>query len=130
LQFSDSIALVELVICIFHVALGNARERGQFKSRTAPKAGTSVKDCAFENFVDQCELGALAQLRPTAAGLERSAAHPANEVGPSKNVGAQHRPCQITVEPAPGMEARRAETIELKEIKVRSDGLGSRQPDP
>jgi hypothetical protein len=26
------------------------------------------------------------------------------------------------------MEARRAETIELKQIKVRSDGLGSRQP--
>jgi hypothetical protein len=28
------------------------------------------------------------------------------------------------------VEARRAETIEFKEIKVRSDGLGSRQPDP
>jgi hypothetical protein len=26
------------------------------------------------------------------------------------------------------MEARRAETIELKEIKVKSHGLGSRQP--
>jgi hypothetical protein len=95
--------------------------------RAAPKAGTSVKDCALENFVDHRELGALAQLRPAAAGLERSAAHPANEVGPSKNVGAQHHPCQIVVEPAPEMEARRAETFELKHIKVRSDGLGSRQ---
>ena len=28
------------------------------------------------------------------------------------------------------MEARRAETIELKQINMRSDGLGSRQPDP
>ena len=52
--------------------------------RAAPKAGTSVEDCALENFVDQWEPRALAQLRPAAAGLERSAAHPANEVGPSK----------------------------------------------
>jgi hypothetical protein len=89
-----------------------------------------MEDCAVEGYVDHCCLRALAQLRPAAAGLERSAAHPANEIGPSKNVGAQHRPCQIIDEPAPGMEARRAETIELKEIKVRGDGLGSRQPDP
>ena len=84
--------------------------------RAAPKAGTSVEDCALENFVDQWEPRALAQLRPAAAGLERSAAHPANEVGPSKNVGAQHRPCQNNVELAPGMEACKAETIELREI--------------
>ena len=96
----------------------------------APKAGTPVEDCALENFVGQWELRALAQLRPAAAGLERSAAHPANEVEPSKNVGAQHRPRQNTVEPAPGMEARRAETIERKEIRVRGDGLGSRPPGP
>ncbi len=80
--------------------------------RAAPEAGTSVEDCALLNFVDHWELTELAQLRPAAVGLERSAAHPANEVGPSTNVGAQHRPRQITVEPAPGMEARRAETIE------------------
>jgi hypothetical protein len=73
-----------------------------------------MEDCAVENVDDQCELRALAQLRSAAAGLERSAAHPANEVGPSKNVGAQHRPSLILVEPAPGMEARRVETIELK----------------
>ena len=96
--------------------------------RAAPKAGTSVEDCAVEHLVDHYALRELAQLRPAAAGLERSAAHPANEVGPSENVGAQHRPRQNIVEPAPGMEARRAETIELKEIKVRSDGLGLRQP--
>jgi len=87
-----------------------------------------MEDCALEHFVEHCELGALAQLRPTAAGLERSAAHPANEVGPSKNVGAQHRPCQNIVEPAPGMKARRAETIELKVQFKSGDGLGSRQP--
>jgi hypothetical protein len=98
--------------------------------RAAPKAGTSEEDCALENFIDQRRLRELAQLRPAAAGLERSAVHPANEVGPSKNAGAQHRPCQNIVELAPRMEARRAETIELKEIKVKSDGLGSRQPDP
>ena len=80
--------------------------------RAAPKAGTSVEDCALEGFVDHCDLRALAQLRPAAAGLERSAAHPANEVGPSKNAGAQHRPSLIPVKHAPGMEARRAETIE------------------
>jgi hypothetical protein len=96
--------------------------------RAAPKAGTSVKDCALENVVDHWELRELAQLRPAAAGLERSAAHPANEVGSSTNAGAQHRPCQNVIEPAPGMDARRAETIKLKEIKVKSDGLGSRQP--
>ena len=73
-----------------------------------------MEDCAFENFVDHYELGARAQLRPAAAGLERSAVHPANEVGPSRNVGAQHRLRQNIDEPAPGMEARRAETIELK----------------
>ena len=98
--------------------------------RAAPKAGTSVEDCAFENFVDHCELKELAQLRAAAAGLERSAAHPAHRVGPSKRAGASRRPRLIPDEPAPGMEARRAETIELKEIKVRSDGLGSRQPGP
>ena len=87
-----------------------------------------MEDCALENFVDHRTLRELAQLRPAAEGLERSAAHPANEVGPSKNVGAKHRPSLILVEPAPGMEARRAETIELKEIKVKSDGLGLRQP--
>ena len=87
-----------------------------------------MEDCAFESFTDHWELRELAQLRPAAAGLERSAAHPANEVGPSKNVGAQHRPFQNIDELAPGMEARRAETIELKQIKVRSDGLGLRQP--
>jgi hypothetical protein len=87
-----------------------------------------MEDCAFESFVDHHKLRALAQLRPTAAGLERSAAHPANEVGPSKRAGTQCRPCLIIVELAPGMEARRAETIELKVIKVKSDGLGSRQP--
>ena len=69
--------------------------------RAAPKAGTSVEDCALESFVDHCRIGALAQLRPAAAGLGRCAAHPANEVGPSKNVGAQHRPCENIVEPAP-----------------------------
>jgi hypothetical protein len=95
--------------------------------RAAPKAGTSVEDCVFENLVDHREPSALAQLRPAAAGLERSAAHPANEVGPSRNVGAQHRPSQNKVEPAPRMEARRAETIELQEVSVRSDVLGSRQ---
>ena len=98
--------------------------------RAAPKAGTSVEDCALENFVDHFVLKALAQLRPAAAGLERSAAHPANEVGTSKNVGAQHRPCQNIVEPAPGMEARRAETINHIELIVQREGLGSRQPDP
>jgi hypothetical protein len=56
--------------------------------RAAPKAGTSVEDCALENFVDHCAPKELAQLRPAAAGLERSAAHPANEVGPSKNAAA------------------------------------------
>ena len=80
--------------------------------RAAPKAGTPVEDCALENFVGQWELRALAQLRPAAAGLERSAAHPANEVGPSENVGAQHRPSENKVDPAPRMDARRAETIE------------------
>jgi hypothetical protein len=54
-------------------------------------------------------------LRPAAAGLERSAANPANEVGPSKRVGASRRPCRNIDEPAPGMEARRAETIERKD---------------
>jgi hypothetical protein len=98
--------------------------------RAAPKAGTSVEDCALENFVDHWELRALAQLRPAAVGLERSAAHPAHEVGPSENVGAQHRPCQNIVEPAPGMEARRAETIERRELFKNGDGLGSRQPGP
>ena len=73
-----------------------------------------MEDCAFENFDDHWKLTELAQLRPAAAGLERSAAHPANEVGPSRNVGAQHRLRQNIDEPAPGMEARRAETIELK----------------
>jgi hypothetical protein len=73
-----------------------------------------MEDCAHENFVDHCVLKELAQLRRAAAGLERSAAHPANEVGPSRNVGASRRPCQNIVEPAQGMEARRAETIELK----------------
>jgi hypothetical protein len=91
---------------------------------------SSVEDCAVESIVDHWELRELAQLRPAAAGLERSAAHPANEVGSSKNAGAQHRPCQNIVEPAPGMDARRAETIVLKEIKVKSDGFGSRQPGP
>ncbi len=52
--------------------------------RAAPKAGTTVEDCALEGFVDHSGLRKLAQLRPTAAGLARSAAHPANEVGPSK----------------------------------------------
>jgi hypothetical protein len=71
-----------------------------------------MEDCVFENFIDYCELKELAQLRPAAAGLERSAAHPAHRVGPSRNVGAQRRPYQNIDEPAPGMEARRAETIE------------------
>jgi hypothetical protein len=48
-----------------------------------------VKDCAFENLVDYCELGALAQLRPAAAGLERSAAHPATGFWSLQNVIAQ-----------------------------------------
>ena len=98
--------------------------------RAAPKAVTPVEDCALENFVDQWELRALAQLRPAAAGLERRVAHPANEVGPSRNVGALRRPCQNIDEPAPGMEARRAETIELKDRFKNGDGLGTRQPDP
>jgi hypothetical protein len=80
--------------------------------RAAPKAGTSVEDCALEGFVDHCELGALAQLRPTAAGLERSAAHPAYRVGLTENADAQRRPRMLLDEPAPGMKARRAETIE------------------
>jgi hypothetical protein len=83
--------------------------------RAAPKAGTSVEDCTLENFFVHCVLKALAQLRPTAAGLERSAAHPANEVGPSKNAGAQHRLCQIIVELAPGIKARRAETMKQRD---------------
>ena len=37
-----------------------------------------VEDCAFANFVDHWLLRLLAQLRPAAAGLERSAAHPAS----------------------------------------------------
>ena len=89
-----------------------------------------MEDCALENFVDHCELKELAQLRPAAAGLERSAAHPANEVGPSRKVGASRRPRQNIDEPAPGMEARRAETIELKDRFKNGDGLGTRQPDP
>ncbi len=88
----------------------------------APKAGTPVEDCVFENSVDHCELRAHAQLRPAAAGLERSAAHHANEVGPSKNAGASRRPRQNIVEPAPGMEARRAETIEHIELIVQRGG--------
>jgi hypothetical protein len=89
-----------------------------------------VEDCALENFVDQWKLKARAQLRPAAAGLERSAAHPANEVGPSKNAGAQHRPSPNIDKPARGMEARRAETIELQDQIKNRDGLGSRQPGP
>ena len=89
-----------------------------------------MEDCVYEYFVVQWELRALAQLRPAAAGLERSAAHPANEVGPSENAGAQHRPSQNIDELAPGMKARRAETIELKEIGARGDGLGLRQLGP
>ena len=80
----------------------------------APKAGTSVEDCAFENFVDHCCLGELAQLRPAAAVLERSAAHPAHRVGLTKRAGATRRPKLIFDEPAPGMKARRAETIKFK----------------
>ena len=87
-----------------------------------------MEDCALENFVDYCGLRALAQLRPAAEGLERSAAHPAHRVGLTKDADAQRRPHMLLDAPAPGMEARRAETIELKEIKVKSDGLGLRQP--
>ena len=89
-----------------------------------------MEDCAPEDFVDHWELRALAQLRPAATGLERSAAYPANEVGPSRNVGAQHHPRQNIDEPAPGMEARRAETIEQRDCFKNGDGLGTRQPDP
>ena len=87
-----------------------------------------MEDCAFEGFVDHRGIKALAQLRPAAAGLERSAAHPANEVGPSENAGTQCRPCLIIVEIAPGMEARRAEIIERKEHFTIGIGLDSRQP--
>ena len=54
------------------------------RSKSLSRPISSVEDCALENFVDHWELRALAQLRPAAAGLERSAAHLANEVGPSK----------------------------------------------
>jgi hypothetical protein len=51
-----------------------------------------MEDCAFKGFVDQWELGARAQLRPAAAGLERSAAHPANGFWSLQNVIAQRWP--------------------------------------
>ncbi len=70
--------------------------------RAAPKAGTSVEDCALENFVDHCAPKEFAQLRPAAAGLERSAAHPANEVGPSKKCRRTSRRLHQNIdEPAP-----------------------------
>jgi hypothetical protein len=60
--------------------------------RAAPKAVTPVKDCANANYVDPCERGALAQLRPAAAGPERSAAHPATGFWSLQNVIAQRWP--------------------------------------
>ena len=81
-----------------------------------------MEDCALENFGDHWKLRALAQLQPAAAGLERSAAHPARRVGLLKSAGAQRRPRLILVEPAPGMEARRAETIEHIELVAQRGG--------
>ena len=80
--------------------------------RAAPKGRNEMEDCANTNAVELYDLCILAQLRPAAAGLERSAAHPAHRVGLTKRVGATRRPSMILVEPAPGMKARRAETIE------------------
>ena len=51
-----------------------------------------MEDCAFENFDDHWKLTELAQLRPAAAGLERSAAHPANGFWALQNVIAQRWP--------------------------------------
>ena len=45
-----------------------------------------------------------------------------------KNVAAKRRPLLHFDEPAPGMKARRAETIEHKVLFKNGDGLGSRQP--
>jgi len=51
-----------------------------------------MEDCANANPVEQNDLGELAQLRPTAAGLERSAAHPAIGDQQTKKVIAQRWP--------------------------------------
>ena len=48
----------------------------------------AVKDYADVRFVEFCLPGKLAKLRPTAAGLVRSAAHPANGDQHFKNVAA------------------------------------------
>ncbi len=99
--------------------------------RAAPKAGTSVEDCAFENFVDHCCLCKPAQLRHAAAGLERSAALPASGFWALLKSHRAAMPTQQRCVPlrlAPGIEARRAETKFRADYERNYRGLGSRKP--